>query len=126
MRQGSTSPAPGTSSQTGGVSPPLEVAPASIEVSSATATIKFAQRVVTGRLRVATATFSDGGRRLSFSIEGVAYAGDAAASGSPGGLIRRVTVSGTGSGATVLVDLLRRGTGHRFTVEHDTVGIRVS
>ena len=126
MRQGAASPAPGTSSQTGGVSPALEVAPASIEVSGATATITFAQRVVTGRLHVADATFADGGRVLTVSIEGVADVADAAASGSSASLIDRVKVSGTGSGATELVDLRRRGTGHRFTVAHDTVSVRVS
>jgi hypothetical protein len=108
------------------VSPALEVDPASIEVSGATATITFAQRVVTGRLHVADATFADGGRVLTVSIEGVTDVADAAASGSSASLIDRVKVSGTGSGATELVDLRRRGTGHRFTVAHDTVSVRVS
>jgi hypothetical protein len=107
--------------------PPLEVAQASIEISDSSVTIKFASRVLTGPLHATDPVFAHGHLRFTFSITGVTYTLRAvAASGPPGDLIGRVTVSGSGSGVTVHIGLHRAAADRRFTVAHDQVGVDIS
>jgi len=75
-------------------------------------------------LHVTGTVFSDGQRRLTFSITGLSYtSGAVSLSGSPGDLIAGVTLSGSPSGATVHIDLRRAGTAHRLTVVRDQVSV---
>jgi hypothetical protein len=124
-----TAPSSAGRSMTGPIvsaTPPLEVAPASIEISDASITIKFASRVVTGPLHATDPVFAHSHLRFTLSITGVTYTGRAvAASGSPGDLIGKVTVSGSGSGVTVHIGLHRAATDRRFTVAHDQVGVDI-
>jgi hypothetical protein len=125
-RPATASPAPGSTGPVGQASPPFEVAQASIEVSGSAATIRFAGRIVTGPLHVADAAFVLGGRRLTFSVTGLTYsAATVSASGPRGGRIAEVTVSGSGLGVAVHVDLRRAGSGRRFTVSGHQVGVEV-
>jgi len=111
----------------GSATPPFEVAQASVEISGSSVTIKFAGRVVTGQLRTTGAAFTDGHRRLAFSVTGVTYTGgEVSASGSADDLVSTVTVSRSTSGATIRIDLRRPGTNHHFTVAHHQVGVEIS
>jgi hypothetical protein len=105
---------------------PIEIAPASLEVSKSSATIKFATGNVTGPLRLTLRKTASTPTRLVFGVSGVRYRGLLTVPVPSGGLISSASLRGTGSTVTIDIGLRRGHLAHRTTIIHDQIRVHVS
>jgi hypothetical protein len=107
----------------GSDAPPFRVAPASVEISGSTVTIKLSATVVRTPLRIVDAAFEPGHKQLTFSITGVMTTTAVSATGGSGALVGGVELTGTGASVRVVVRLREEAAHFRFAIVHDQVDV---